>query len=113
MEPLACSGTCAIAGHPIQLAFQDAIHSVTPSSQPADLYLAPGFIDLQVNGFAGVRYQRPPGPPRPGPPLPPPPPAFPLPPGSIDPRVTALAGVNYTPPRPPHAEIPRSLRGAL
>src|ERR1035441_5164104 len=59
MEPLACSGTCAIAGHPIQLAFQDAIHSVTPSSQPADLYLAPGFIDLQVNGFAGVDYNAP------------------------------------------------------
>src|ERR1039457_393843 len=59
MEPPACSGTCALTGLPIQLAFQDTIRSVTPSSQSADIYLAPGFIDLQVNGFAGVDYNAP------------------------------------------------------
>src|ERR1035437_6836227 len=59
MEPLQCSGTCALTGLPIQLAFQDAIHSVTPSAETSNLYLAPGFIDLQVNGFAGVDYNHP------------------------------------------------------
>jgi len=59
MEPLQCSGTSALSGLPIQLAFQDAIHSVTASAEPSDLYLAPGFIDLQVNGFAGVDYNHP------------------------------------------------------
>jgi N-acetylglucosamine-6-phosphate deacetylase len=59
MEPLRCSGTCALTGLPIQLVFQDAVHSVTPSAETPDLYLAPGFIDLQVNGFGGVDYNHP------------------------------------------------------
>ena len=59
MEPLRCSGTCALSGLPIQLAFQDAIQSVTPSTEASGLHLAPGFIDLQVNGFAGVDYNHP------------------------------------------------------
>ncbi len=59
MEPLHCFGTCALTGLPIDLSFQDAIQSVSLSGQTSDLYLAPGFIDLQVNGFAGVDYNRP------------------------------------------------------
>jgi N-acetylglucosamine-6-phosphate deacetylase len=59
MESTQCSGTCALTGLPIQLVFQDAVQSVTPGAETPDLYLAPGFIDLQVNGFAGVDYNYP------------------------------------------------------
>ena len=59
MELLQCSGASALTGLPIEVAFQDAVRSVTPSAETSDLYLAPGFIDLQVNGFAGVDYNHP------------------------------------------------------
>jgi N-acetylglucosamine-6-phosphate deacetylase len=59
MEPLRCSGLDALTALPVELAFQDVIRSVTPSLEAAPLYLAPGFIDLQVNGFAGVDYNHP------------------------------------------------------
>lgn len=59
MAQMQCSGRDALTGLPMDLAFHDAIHSATPSAETSDLYLAPGLIDLQVNGFAGVDYNHP------------------------------------------------------
>jgi N-acetylglucosamine-6-phosphate deacetylase len=53
-----CSGIDALTGLPVEIDFDETIHSVTPTAQPAG-YIAPGWIDIQVNGFAGVDYNRP------------------------------------------------------
>jgi N-acetylglucosamine-6-phosphate deacetylase len=52
---MTCSGIDAIAGRPAEVGFQAKIESVVPAEVGAR-YLAPGWIDLQVNGFAGVDY---------------------------------------------------------
>src|SRR5215471_19965168 len=54
-----CSGKDAITGELVEISFDDAIRSVAPASDDAGLYLAPGFVDLQVNGFAGADYNNP------------------------------------------------------
>ncbi|HWC98722.1 MAG TPA: N-acetylglucosamine-6-phosphate deacetylase [Candidatus Sulfopaludibacter sp.] len=51
-----CFGRNPATGAILEVAFHDVIETVTASEQPTDLYLAPGWIDLQVNGFAGVDY---------------------------------------------------------
>ncbi len=43
-------------GTTMRVAFDRVILTATPVAEDADQYLAPGWIDLQVNGFAGVDY---------------------------------------------------------
>ncbi len=59
MANLNCSGIDVFSGKAVEVAFDGAIRSVAPAAAEKDLYLAPGWIDIQVNGFAGVDYNRP------------------------------------------------------
>lgn len=53
---MTCSGQDAFTGEGIEIAFGESIQSVLRSARGGDRYVAPGWIDLQVNGFAGVDY---------------------------------------------------------
>src|SRR5579862_6033004 len=54
-----CIGIETFGGTPVQLTFDGSITAVDPVAQSGDSYLAPGWIDLQVNGFLGVDYNDP------------------------------------------------------
>ena len=47
------------SGEPIAIEFDGLIRNVRRSAQNEELYIAPGFVDIQVNGFAGVDYNSP------------------------------------------------------
>ncbi len=53
-----CCGIDALSGAPVEVSGNQAIAAVSPAASPGR-YIAPGWIDLQVNGFAGVDYNAP------------------------------------------------------
>ena len=56
-----CIGLDLGRGEQIEVSFNGLIDGVDPliGAAPGDTYIAPGFIDLQVNGFAGLDYNSP------------------------------------------------------
>src|SRR5581483_11068871 len=54
-----CLGISAISGVVVEVGFDEQIVSVTKSTKSTDIYISPGWIDIQVNGYAGVDYNNP------------------------------------------------------
>ncbi len=56
-----CFGIDAASGLPVEVLFDERIAEIRPAdpSLAADIFIAPGFVDIQVNGFAGVDFNNP------------------------------------------------------
>ena len=57
-----CTGVNVFTGYPVEVRFDQTITSVddlVDAHALSDIYIAPGFIDLQINGFAGADYNAP------------------------------------------------------
>jgi N-acetylglucosamine-6-phosphate deacetylase len=54
-----CCGIDALTGHAVSITFDSRIVAIAPALESSGVFVAPGWIDLQVNGFAGVDYNHP------------------------------------------------------
>ncbi len=54
-----CFGVDALTGSAVEIEFGKKIEAVQPRAETGAIFVAPGFIDIQVNGFAGVDFNDP------------------------------------------------------
>src|SRR5713101_8727640 len=54
-----CSGIDATTGSGTEITYNGNIESVRPAAARPSMWIAPGWVDIQVNGFAGVDYNSP------------------------------------------------------